>query len=102
MNRVLPLALLVLLATAILVPATAAPGAPAAPEGGAAPAVTIYFNGSCHDCVPYLNHELVPLLQSLGAGEIVRRDYILERRYRKELVERSEALGIPPQMQGHM
>ena len=67
-----------------------------------APPVTIYFNGSCHDCVPYLDHELVPLLKSLGAGEIVRRDYILERRYRKELVERSEALGIPPQLQGHM
>ncbi|MDQ7840442.1 MAG: cytochrome c biogenesis protein CcdA [bacterium] len=99
MSRVLPLVLLVLLATAILVPATAAP---AAPEAGTAPAVAIYFNGSCHDCVPYLNHELVPLLQSLGAGEIVRRDYILERRYRKELVERSEALGIPPQLQGHM
>lgn len=67
-----------------------------------APPVTIYFNGSCHDCVPYLDHELVPLLKSLGVGEIVRRDYILERRYRRELVERSEALGIPPQLQGHM
>lgn len=99
MSRVLPLALLVLLATAFLVPATAAPGAP---EAGAAPAVAIYFNGSCHDCVPYLNQDLVPLLQGLGVGEIVRRDYILDRRYRKELVERSEALGIPPQMQGHM
>jgi cytochrome c biogenesis protein CcdA len=98
-SRVLPLVLLVLLATAILVPATAAP---AAPETGAAPAVAIYFNGSCHDCVPYLNHELVPLLGEMGAGEIVRRDYILDRRYRKELVERSEALGIPPQLQGHM
>ncbi len=64
--------------------------------------VVIYFNGSCHDCVPYLNHELVPLLKDLGATEVVRRDYILERRYRKELVERSVALGIPPQMQGHM
>ena len=68
----------------------------------AAPPVTIYFNGSCHDCVPYLDQELVPLLRSLGAGEIDRRDYILERRYRSELVERSTALGIPPQLQGHM
>lgn len=102
MSRILPFALLVLLATATLIPATAAPAAPAAPEGGAAPAVTIYFNGSCHDCLPYLNHELVPLLQSLGAGEVVRHDYILERRYRTELVERSEALGVPPQLQGHM
>lgn len=67
-----------------------------------APPVTIYFNGSCHDCVPYLDHELVPLLKSLGAGEIVRRDYILERRYRREILDRSTALGMPPQMQGHM
>ncbi len=64
--------------------------------------VTIYFNGSCHDCVPYLDQELVPLLRTLGAGEITRRDYILERRYRSELVERSTALGIPPQLQGHL
>ncbi|MBM3469979.1 MAG: hypothetical protein FJX73_04205 [Armatimonadetes bacterium] len=112
MSRVLPVVLMVLLAAASLVPATAflvpatagaaAPAAPTTPEAGGAPAVSIYFNGSCHDCVPYLNQELVPLLQGLGVGEIVRRDYILERRYRKELVERSEALGIPPQMQGHM
>ncbi len=95
-TSVLPLVLLALLIVAGSVHAAAAPGA------GAAPAVTIYFNGSCHDCVPYLNHELVPLLRELGAGEIVRRDYILDRRYRKELVERSEALGIPPQLQGHM
>jgi cytochrome c biogenesis protein CcdA len=67
-----------------------------------APPVTIYFNGSCHDCVPYLDHELVPLLRGLGVGEMVRRDYILERRWRAELVERSTALGIPPQLQGHM
>lgn len=67
-----------------------------------APAVTIYFNGSCHDCVPYLDHELVPLLRTLGVGEITRRDYILERRYRKELLDRSTALGIPPRLQGHM
>ena len=66
------------------------------------PEVTIYFNGSCYDCAPYLDHELVPLLRSLGAGEITRRDYILERRYRKELLDRSTALGIPPQLQGHM
>jgi len=71
-------------------------------HAGAAPPVTVYFNGSCHDCVPYLDQELVPLLRSLGVGEIVRRDYILERRNRSELVERSTALGIPPQLQGHM
>ncbi|MDR7419301.1 MAG: cytochrome c biogenesis protein CcdA [Armatimonadota bacterium] len=66
------------------------------------PPVTIYFNGSCHDCVPYLDHELEPLLRSLGVGEITRRDYIVERRYRKELLDRSLALGIPPNLQGHM
>jgi cytochrome c-type biogenesis protein len=68
----------------------------------APPTATVYFNGSCHDCVPYLNHELEPLLQSLGVGEITRLDYILDRRYRRELVERSQALGVPAQLQGHM
>lgn len=71
-------------------------------SAGAAPPATIYFNGSCHDCVPYLDHELVPLLKSLGVGEVVRHDYILDRRYRKDLLDRSRALGVPPQMQGHM
>jgi len=71
-------------------------------ETESAPPVTIYFNGSCHDCVPYLDHELVPLLRGLGVGEMARRDYILERRWRAELVERSTALGIPSQLQGHM
>jgi len=66
------------------------------------PRVVAYYNASCHDCLPYLEHELAPLLRSLGAGEIERRDYIQQRAYRRELVERSTALGIPPQMQGHM
>ncbi|MDR7486557.1 MAG: cytochrome c biogenesis protein CcdA [Armatimonadota bacterium] len=83
-----------------------APSPGSARAAGSAPAafppVTVYFNGACHDCVPYLDHELVPLLRGLGAGEIVRRDYILERRYREELVARSTALGIPPHLQGHM
>ncbi len=64
--------------------------------------VVAYYNASCHDCLPYLERELAPLLRSLGAGEIDRRDYIQRRAYRRELVERSTALGIPPQMQGHM
>lgn len=76
-------------------------GAVHAPAGDAPP-VAIYFNGSCHDCVPYLDHELVPLLRRLGVGEISRHDYIRDRRFRRELVERSQALGIPAQLQGHM
>lgn len=71
-------------------------------NAAAAEPVTIYFNGSCHDCVPYLEHELIPLLRSLGITEIAQRDYILERRYRSELVERSTTLGIPAELQGHM
>lgn len=77
-------------------------GLPSLAAAATPPPVTVYFNGSCHDCVPYIEQELVPLLRSLGVGEITRRDYILERRYRRELVERSTALGIPPQLQGHM
>jgi cytochrome c biogenesis protein CcdA len=91
----LPIAVLLALVAVLAVAA-----GPSAAQS--APPVTVYFNGSCHDCVPYLDHELVPLLRSLGVGGIMRRDYILERRYRKELLDRSTALGIPPQMQGHM
>ena len=67
-------------------------------SAGDAPPVAIYFNGSCHDCVPYLDHELVPLLRRLGVGEIGRYDYIQERRFRRELVERSQALGRATEM----
>lgn len=90
-----------LCAVLVLFVYTASMAAGSSPLLDAAP-VTVYFNGSCHDCVPYLDKELVPLLRALGVGEITRRDYILERRWRAELVERSTGLGIPPQLQGHM
>ncbi len=80
----------------------AAAGVHAADSPLAGLPVVVYFNGSCHDCLPYLNQELEPLLRSLGIRDIARRDYIQERANRRELVERSTALGIPPRLQGHM
>lgn len=62
----------------------------------------IYYNEACHDCVVYLDHELIPLLQELGVTDIVKKDYISERKNRSELLERSRRLQIPAQLQGHL
>ncbi len=64
--------------------------------------VTIYYNEACHDCVLYLDHELIPTLKELGITGIVKKDYISERKNRAELVERSMQLEIPPKLQGHL
>ncbi len=63
---------------------------------------TIYYNEACHDCVVYLDHELIPLLKELGGMDIVKKDYISERKNRSELLERSTRLQIPAQLQGHL
>lgn len=63
---------------------------------------TIYYNEACHDCVLYLDHELIPLLRELGITEIAKKDYISERANRTELLERSMQLQIPPKLQGHL
>jgi cytochrome c biogenesis protein CcdA len=62
----------------------------------------IYYNEACHDCVVYLDHELIPLLKELGFADITKRDYISERKNRSELLERSTQLQVPAQLQGHL
>ncbi len=62
----------------------------------------IYYNEACHDCVLYLDHELVPVLQELGIADIIKKDYISERKNRSELLERSTRLQVPAQLQGHL
>jgi len=62
----------------------------------------IYYNEACHDCVEYINHELIPLLQELGFQKIIKKDFINERANRAELNERSSKLNIPPKLQGHL
>ncbi len=62
---------------------------------------TIYYNEACTDCAHYINEQLIPLLRELGVEEIIKKDFINDRRARKELVDLSSRLGIPPELQGH-
>ncbi len=75
---------------------------PSEGEGSRGVRATIYYNEACHDCVLYLDHELIPTLKELGITGIVKKDYISERKHRAELVERSMQLEIPPKLQGHL
>jgi len=62
---------------------------------------TIYYNEACADCAHYIEERLIPLLRELGVEEIIKKDFINDRRVRKELVDRSSRLGVPPELQGH-
>ncbi len=60
----------------------------------------IYYNEACHHCVMYIDEELNPILDELGI-DVIRKDYINNREYRKELNELNEQLGVPFELQGH-
>jgi cytochrome c biogenesis protein CcdA len=62
---------------------------------------TIYYNEACADCTHYINERLIPLLKELGVEEIIKKDFINDRSVRKELVNKSSLLGVPPELQGH-
>jgi len=62
----------------------------------------IYYNRACADCLHYMEETVVPLLREKGYTEIVYKDYINEPAYRAELVDRSQALGVPPELQSHL
>jgi len=64
--------------------------------------VVVYYNRACADCLQYVDGTLVPLLREAGYGEPVYKDYINEPANRTELLDRSEALGIPPALQSHL
>ncbi len=61
---------------------------------------TIYYNEACHHCVTYINEELNPILEE-SSIQVIKKDYINNRQYRKELNELNEELGIPLELQGH-
>ncbi|HIC95649.1 TPA: hypothetical protein EYP12_03345, partial [Candidatus Bipolaricaulota bacterium] len=62
---------------------------------------TIYYNEACADCAHYIDERLTPLLKELGVKEIIKKDFINDRSVRKELVDKSSRLGVPPELQGH-
>jgi cytochrome c-type biogenesis protein len=64
--------------------------------------VTVYYNRACADCLHYIEGTIVPLLQEAGYGEPVYKDYINAPENRSELLARSDALGVPPDLQSHL
>ena len=62
---------------------------------------TVYYNSACGMCTHYLDSELLPLLDSLGVKEIIKKDYVNDQKNRAELIQRSDELGVPPKLQGH-
>lgn len=64
--------------------------------------VAIYYNRACADCLQYIDQSVVPLLHQAGYNDLAYKDYINEPANRAELLERSEALGIPPSLQSHL
>ncbi len=64
--------------------------------------VTIYYNRACADCLHYIEAAVVPLLREAGYREPVYKDYINAPENRSELLERSDALGVPPDLQSHL
>jgi cytochrome c biogenesis protein CcdA len=65
-------------------------------------AVTVYYNRACADCLHYIEQTVVPLLREAGYGEPVYKDYINAPENRGELLQRSDALGVPPDLQSHL
>jgi len=63
---------------------------------------TIYYNEACQACTEYIRSEAIPVLSRLGIQTIVQKDFINDPANRKELVNRSTQMGIPPKLQGHM
>jgi len=70
-------------------------------HGGELRKATVYYNEACSACAHYIDERLIPLLKELGVEEIVEKDFINDRAVRKELVNRSSSLGVPPDLQGH-
>jgi cytochrome c biogenesis protein CcdA len=64
--------------------------------------VTVYYNRACADCLQYIEQTVVPLLRNAGYANLVYKDYVNEPANRTELLEQSESLGVPPDLQSHL
>jgi len=76
------------------------PGALAEEQEGFQTAV-IYYNEACGMCAMYVMEELVPILKETGIKNIIKKDYINEKKNRVVLNELNKRLNIPPKLQGH-
>lgn len=66
------------------------------------PGPVVYYNRACADCLHYIEETVVPLLREAGYPDPVYKDYINEPANRTELLERSDGLGVPPDLQSHL
>ena len=64
--------------------------------------VTVYYNQACADCLHYIQETVLPILEDAGHAEVVYKDYINQPANRQELLERSDTLGVPPNLQSHL
>ena len=64
--------------------------------------VVVYYNRACADCLHYVEETVVPLLREAGYTDLTYKDYINEPANRIELLEQSDALGVPPDLQSHL
>ena len=64
--------------------------------------IVVYYNRACADCLHYIQETVIPLLRQAGYGEPTYKDYINEPRNRTELLKRSDALGVPQDLQSHL
>ncbi|MBT5740233.1 hypothetical protein HOI26_03970, partial [Candidatus Woesearchaeota archaeon] len=61
----------------------------------------IFYNEACSMCSMYIKQELIPTLEEAGIKEIIKKDYINEKKNRVVLNELNKRLNIPPKLQGH-
>jgi cytochrome c biogenesis protein CcdA len=75
---------------------------PAAAQASAPDEVTVYYNRACADCLHYIDETVVPLLRRAGYADVAYRDYVNEPANRTALIDRSDAVGVPPDLQSHL
>jgi cytochrome c biogenesis protein CcdA len=61
----------------------------------------IYYNEACTMCAMYIKQELIPTLEEAGVKDIIKKDYVNDRRNRVELNKLNKEHNIPPDLQGH-
>jgi len=71
-------------------------------RAAALPAVTIYYNQACMDCVAYTHETIEPLLRGAGYTDLTYKDYINEPDNRTALLARDQELGVPSDLQSHL
>ncbi len=75
---------------------------PARIEASAPDTVTVYYNRACADCLHYIEETVGPLLRQAGYEDPAYKDYVNEPANRTALIEQSDGLGVPPNLQSHL